>query len=512
MDYRPAPRHVSTEGNDPMLDIQTCIQEREATKLTRGDDVLLESLLNSGESTIFCVLAPNYFNSGRKRVREIKKEWHLSCAIDLGRVLPDASIRFTLFGLSRMRNDHIAIARWLGKESAGVSSIQSDDFNRYLAACEQVVNTGIVPHDSTFAEYAVLDESTLIDTRWDPGFYQRKYRELRCMLEKENVVPLSELAEIHIARSPAGHARTAQAVPTLRASDIAFPFSPDTVQLGPGSNVELETGDVVLSMMGDANRALVYTGDGGTFAGSNLAVLRTAHGVSPEYLCLYLSSNLARDIAASLKMGFCVPRIMPKDLQEFPVILPNLDESYYRTEYEKLSHPNKRDYIPLERLKTGQPTDIESILDAEYARKVQAHNEKQLREFLQSDIHELNTCFANGAYKAAIVLAGSILEAVLIDWLSEIHGKNFFNSRYRIKLKNGNTKDATLENMIDEIEELEKPDWAEEAKCAHKIKYMRNRIHADLCIRTQDVNEQAARMVIECLDKVLRTRGSSCLE
>ncbi len=495
-----------------MLDIQTCIQERKAISHTLRDDALLESLLDSVENEIFCALALNYFNNGHKRVREIKEKWHLSCSIDLGRILPDASIRFTLFGLSRTSSDRIVITQWLGKETTGASSIPTDDFNRYLSSCEQLVNAGIAPQDSAFAEYAMLDESALIDTRWDPAFYQKKYRELRRMLEKESTVPLSELAEIHIAWSPAGHACGAQTVPTLRASDIVFPFSPDTVQLGPGSNVELETGDVVLSMMGDANRALVYTGDSGTFAGNRLAVLRPAHEVSSEYLCLYLSSDLARDIAASIKVGHGHSLIGPKDLREFPVILPNLDESYYRTEYEKLSHPNKRDYIPLERLKTGQPTDIESILDAEYARKVQAHNEKQLREFLQSDIRELNTCFANGAYKAAIVLAGSILEAVLIDWLSEIHGKNFFNSRYRIKLKNGNTKDATLENMIDEIEELEKPDWAEEAKCAHKIKYMRNRIHADLCIRTQDVNEQAARMVIECLDKVLRTRGSSCLE
>ena len=37
-------------------------------------------------------------------------------------------------------------------------------------------------------------------------------------------------------------------------------------------------------------------------------------------------------------------------------------------------------------------------------------------------LKELNICFKNKAYKAALILAGSILEAVLIDWLSEKRG------------------------------------------------------------------------------------------
>ena len=135
-----------------MLDIQTCIQERKAISHTLRDDALLESLLDSVENVIFCALALNYFNNGHKRVREIKEKWHLSCAIDLGRILPDASIRFTLFGLSRTSSDRIVITQWLGKETTEASSIPSDDFNRYLSSCEQLVNAGIAPQDSAFAE------------------------------------------------------------------------------------------------------------------------------------------------------------------------------------------------------------------------------------------------------------------------------------------------------------------------------------------------------------------------
>lgn len=159
------------------------------------------------------------------------------------------------------------------------------------------------------------------------------------------------------------------------------------------------------------------------------------------------------------------------------------------------------------KLSRRQRSDVESILDAEIARKIQAHNDEQLREFLISDLRELNTCFAHGAYKAAIILAGSILEAVLTDWLSEIHGTNYFETDYMIEMQNGHHKRAGLSDMIDEIKELEKPDWLEEARLAHKIRKKRNLVHAALCVKAEDVSEQTAREVIEYLDKVLRTRG-----
>ena len=101
---------------------------------------------------------------------------------------------------------------------------------------------------------------------------------------------------------------------------------------------------------------------------------------------------------------------------------------------------------------------------------------------------------------------------MLTDWLSEIHGTNFFENDYMIETRNGHCRQARLSDMINEIRELEKPDWLEEAKLAHKIRKKRNLVHATLCVKADDVNEQTARMVIEYLDRVLRTRGASCLE
>lgn len=511
-----------------MLNIYSCLQQRQTIRISFQNDGLLERLLDSGRDEIFCILPSGYFDvCGHKRIRAIKAKWHLLCSIDLDKILPGVATTCVLYGLSKTPNKTIYFAQWRRKDIFSTPSEKHrwrnsgdvlgrattsdlgefpftqlpEEYKCYLADCEQFVNTGAVPQDSDFAEYTSLDRSELIENKWTPGLYSKEHLDLRRKLKTAHTVPLADIAEIHIAH-PEHHE---QSVPTLRAVDASLPFFPEKIQPGLGSDVELQHGDVVLSTV--RGTAIVYSGQDGAFAGSGLAVLRPMQGICPEYLCLYLASDVARNIFFTLVSGINVPRIKLKDLKRLPVLLPNLDEGYYRAEYAKLANPQQRDYIPLKRLRTGQLTDVESILDAEIARKIQAHNDEQLREFLTSDLRELNTCFAHGAYKAAIILAGSILEAVLTDWLSEIHGTNYFETNYMIEMQNGHYRRAGLSDMIDEIKELEKPDWLEEARLAHKIRKKRNLVHAALCVKAEDVSEQTAHEVIEYLDKVLRTRG-----
>lgn len=42
--------------------------------------------------------------------------------------------------------------------------------------------------------------------------------------------------------------------------------------------------------------------------------------------------------------------------------------------------------------------------------------DEDFRISLEKDFKELNLCIQTGAYKAAVVIAGSIVEAVLIDY------------------------------------------------------------------------------------------------
>ncbi|MBR1441020.1 MAG: hypothetical protein IJ589_07345, partial [Lachnospiraceae bacterium] len=92
---------------------------------------------------------------------------------------------------------------------------------------------------------------------------------------------------------------------------------------------------------------------------------------------------------------------------------------------------------------------------------------------MKEDIKELDSCFSSGAYKATLILAGSVLEAFLLDWLSEIDGKNYFEEPYEINGK----KCEFLSVYIDQIKEIERPDWMEPSEKDHFISKSRNSVH-----------------------------------
>ena len=189
-----------------------------------------------------------------------------------------------------------------------------------------------------------------------------------------------------------------------------------------------------------------------------------------------------------------------------------MGDEYYRTEYGILAGGTSRYYEDLASLRSDSQHVVESILDREIASRITAYVEEQLRTFLSSDIDELNACFSAGAYKAAIILAGSILEAVLIDWLSEIDHVNYFEQQYYVRdHRTGRDKRADLFDYINEIKYIEQPRWAKEADMAHKIRKKRNLVHAKLCVSEGVVGEQSARMVIDYLEQVLKTRGMHCV-
>lgn len=131
---------------------------------------------------------------------------------------------------------------------------------------------------------------------------------------------------------------------------------------------------------------------------------------------------------------------------------------------------------------------------------------------MKEDIEELDTCYSSGAYKATLILAGSILEAFLLDWLSEIDGKNYFEEPYKIRVQKPDgtfkwEKKEQLNVYIDQIKELERPDWMEPSEKAHFIRESRNSVHAKVCLKREiGINEDTCRKVITYLKDIIDTR------
>ena len=66
---------------------------------------------------------------------------------------------------------------------------------------------------------------------------------------------------------------------------------------------------------------------------------------------------------------------------------------------------------------------------------------------------------------------------------------------------------GSKDDYINEIKYIERPHWMEEASKAHEIRKKRNLVHAKLCIKSDEINENICKQVIEYLKDVLKTRG-----
>ena len=98
---------------------------------------------------------------------------------------------------------------------------------------------------------------------------------------------------------------------------------------------------------------------------------------------------------------------------------------------------------------------------------------------------------------------GSVLEAFLIDWLSEIDGKDYFNEPYLIPEK-GN-KRADLIDYIDIIQK-KRPDWIDGAKKATNIRKKRNTVHAKLYIEEKEISEATCINMLNDLEAIIHNR------
>ena len=228
-------------------------------------------------------------------------------------------------------------------------------------------------------------------------------------------------------------------------------------------------------------------------------VVIRSFNISPYYILTYLESDFIKE--------WCFHNYMiPEDedandeslgelfveIKKLPILVKNnMEDSFFKRQYEY----NKYEKLPIQR-------------KMENSEKI-GFFDKNAKEIILRDMNELKQCFTAGAYKASIILAGSILEAFLIDWLSEINGKNYFEEDYVILDKYRNQeRRADLKDYIDAIQELKKPSWFDAAKKATEIRKKRNLVHAKLYIDNKDISKETCNEIISYLEYVINTRWS----
>jgi hypothetical protein len=495
-----------------LLDIMRCIDERRQMPFDGVNDELVELLFDDSPNDCMFVAVKGMFNVGRHN-KLIPEGYVLRCVFELGTIMADTQLPQALYWFTKTKLKECkfslmdeSLRRSLLKNRRALSRvISSDVYLEYLRSCERYVVDGGSGAGLVGGQFYSVKMPDLVDGRYDPEYYSPKILSLRKELDGKDVVKLADVAEVVRPKEVKGGL---QNVLVMRGRDVKLPLVLEDLEEGGETSVVLRDGDLVLTSVGDV-RAVVYegAGDRDVYAGQTCYVVRS-HSVSAEYLCLYLSSEVAKLILMSYMNGVYIKHLSLQALRDFPIVRPQMGDEYYRAEYAILAGSASRCYEDLSSLRSDGQHIVEAVLDREIASRITAYVDEQLRTFLSSDIDELNACFSAGAYKAAIILAGSILEAVLIDWLSEIDHVNYFKKRYYVRdSRTGRDKPADLFDYINEIKYIEKPRWVKEAEMAHKIRKKRNLVHAQLCISEGAVGEESARMVIDYLEQVLKTRG-----
>lgn len=525
------------------MDIKDLIKKRcfylFSSSMKDKKDEWIEEALISDEKDVYLVLPEvELFLQSWKNVRDmIRKNYYFHGVYQLGSVFQNTMIKLALIHLSKDESQNVMIGIFNGpvydkkdtkfikeKMSTGEEFLlpekYSDVFQEYISYIESWENKRIyieVAKNDVMELKSISMNEFEVDKCY-PHYYTEKAIAVRRFLSNEKIVRLKNVADIFMP-----HPNRDKAIQGKRITipDLKYPFESNKVQVKNVSNVVLQKNDIIIPTI-STKREIPYLFPGceeEIYASWNMAVIR-CKDILPEYLCLYLFSDTAQQVMDSLPSGATLNRITGATLREMPVILPTLSEQKYKLDYMILIGENVRHYgTPQanrlysylekvnENTKIEEVEKVEDILNIELAHKIKMHNTEQLSVFLSGDLAELNTCFRGKAYKATLILAGSILEAVLIDWLSELHHKNYFEEDYEITDRNGRAKRADLIDYINEIKYIEKPNWMEEASKAHEIRKKRNLVHAKLCLKSDEINEAVCREVIGYLEDVIKTRG-----
>jgi hypothetical protein len=206
-------------------------------------------------------------------------------------------------------------------------------------------------------------------------------------------------------------------------------------------------------------------------------VLRS-FSLSPYYIWALLNSEFIQDYCLSNFEYY--DDFEPVEMKNLPCFIPKtINNSYFQKKYEVVKQTKLTVHKKLENNETS------------------SFFNNNAKEIILKDLTELRLCFKAKAYKATIIMAGSILEAFLIDWLSEIDGINYFNKK---------EERYGLAYYIDKIHNLKKSTWDDAAKKARTITKKRNLVHAKLYIDDSDISKETCTEVINYLEYVVKTR------
>ncbi|OQB15022.1 MAG: hypothetical protein BWY15_00837 [Firmicutes bacterium ADurb.Bin193] len=506
-----------------MLDILKLLQTR--TRYAFGGiigDKWIDSILNESTDEAYFISTEGLFSRAIRHLNILSK-YNVSGIFELGSPLLGTAVRLTLFTLtvnhvdvvntsicniqlyteSSIKKDRISEEK---KGTIKTFDLYPESYTNYINSIENLINKNITPTQQKQIEFNSVPYSDFSPKKPFARHYSMRVYQTIDLLKKEKTFLLRDVAEILIP-----HAIKDNKALVVSAKDFNYPLDYDKLEAKDATDVLLQKGDIICFLNQMIRMYLITETPLKNICASKFHTIIRPLTISPEYLITYLQSDTCRVIIEANMSGSVLKKISIKDISNIPIIKPQKKEEEYRRFFEINYLSPKRTDVYNEFFSNKSieehPKTVGDILNIEMFEKVKFFKYSIVFKILKEDMQELNACFNAKAYKATLILAGSILEAVLIDWMSDIDNKNYFVEEYIITDRFGKSKRADLIDYINAIREIKKPDWMDEADKAHKIRSKRNLVHAKLCMKTDEINENICVQVIGYLKDVISTRS-----
>lgn len=515
-----------------MLSIEYSLIERAQVGFKRlADDRLVEKLFHDDEKLIDLVIPVGWTNRVFRQLERTNSPFALSAMVDLGSPFLTISAKFVLLRFEhkiQSVDEIIKISNWKGITCDKRNSTPNESYpdlpnsylNNYMDYIHEVenwVNEGKAKKDSKF-DFCEISCSDFDSNHPYPSFYAKQAREIRKYFEDKQTNKLEDVVELLIPHE----IKSDETSKIFSFAAATYPLDIDSLRTGDKTSIQLKTGDIIVGFRGnDASSIYLYNEDdaAAVYAPAVSTVLRPK-GISSEYLFLYLTSETIKIILRSLLRGSTLPSVSKSDFLNIPVVAPEKADDFYREEF-LISNYKALDYLELTKRRSALISAqkeslglIESILATELITKAKMYLNNNFFEFFKNDVHELERCYEVKAYKATIVLAGCILETLLIDWLSEIDDVDYSDSKEGLKVNLENEKRKvklpTLKDYIDALQHrICFAEYGLLESDFELVRQTRNKVHATNAYNSEAINRQRCEDVIDAVNRIVEGRRKS---
>jgi hypothetical protein len=443
------------------------------------------------------------------------EQYHLIGLIDVGRIWsPVTNISFTLMVLSNNKHEKIVMAEFsddpVNKKSTDASStnmtksgelpdlIYTGLFKCFLLKVEQFLVKKSLQNEVTSIEdknderffFVPFNQFNL--SRLQVAFYHPDNQIDLERYKKANFELLEKLAKLKSVRKlkDKGEAKVFSWALVSKTENDKLPVKENEI-----TNYKLNSGDIIVTP--NLERLYIVNENlAGCYAPAHSLVLQLSSSkLTPEYLCLYLQSEIAKKYSLRVAIGSVLKRLTVADFKSLPILIPNQNTLSKSAElYSQLQSPetniDKINQLIAAKEDNGALQDSFLLEELE---KLRISKRAKVERLIKGDLKELKVCIDNGLFKASMVISGSILEAVILDWLSETEKNDYYSDETEIRLN-----DAIL--LLNKSGEIDR----DVLNAAHNIRRMRNLIHPINYLKNQGkVTRRECKKLLDDLNIVI---------